>query len=610
MEFQRCSYSMISFARLNYLLRPQLFVVAAFIAMLAVSWRRWTSMIVDIGRETDLPLRLMNGELLYRDVHYLYPPFSPYLNALLYKVFGGHLDTLAFSGIVFTALLIFICYKIARKLMPPVGASIAAALIAIMSFKPAGSLVLPYSFAGLHAAVFALAAVLFTLRYAENRKRADLVITGIFIGLAAITKQEFAFAAAVAVSAYSIYLHRTDFRLILRDISLAAIPALAIAVPVFGLLFAAIDWRILINDCHLFYTNIPESLNFYNRFRSGLNDPLGSFVQMIGAAAISTAFVVVIVFFSDRRGKSRARLAYWFAGSAAVAVPILYLYRDQWDGSPLRALPFFLMAIIVYTWSRRTGDSNADADDLEGRASPHFLFIVAVFSLALIFRVLLRVPSGGFSGSFYVPPSLILLIYALLTALPLAVKKWSGDENSYSRAVAITRAFCILAIIGTAISFSFRYRARFGYEISAHRGTLVAERGSGPTIDAALKFIEANTSENEVITVLPEGSDLAFLTGRRINLRHQVLIPGFLGEQDEKDAIEALKKANVRYIFITNRPMREFGATAFGEDFYTTFGGFINENYETVAAFGSPGDPDPKIGGPQFFIKVLKRNEP
>ncbi len=601
---------MISNTRLNYLLRPQLFVVVAFIAMLAVSWRRWTSMIVDLGRETDLPLRLMNGELLYRDIHYLYPPFSPYFNALLYKVFGVHLDTLAFSGIVFTALLIFICYKIARKLMPPVGASIAAALIVVMSFKPAGSLVLPYSFAGLHAAVFALAAILFTLRYAKNRKRGDLLITGIFIGLAAITKQEFAFAAAVAVSAYSIYLHRTNVRLILRDISLAAIPAMAIAVPVFGWLFASIDWRILINDCHLFYTNIPESLNFYNRFRSGLNDPLGSFLQMIGAAAISTVFVVLIVFFSDRRGQFRARLAYWFTGSLAVAIPILFLYRDQWDGSPLRAVPFLLLAIIVYTWRGGPGNTTEDADDLNGTASPHFLFIVAIFSLALIFRVVLRVPSGGFSGSFYVPPSLILLVYALLTALPLAVKRWSGDQNSYSGAVAITRTLCILAIIGTAVSFSFRYRARFGYEISAQRGTLVAERGSGPTIDAALEFIEANTAEYEVIAVLPEGNDVAFLTGRRINLRHQVLIPGFLGEQDEKDAIEALKNGNVRYIFITNRPMREFGATAFGEDFYTILGSFIDKNYETVAAFGSPGDSDPKIGGPQFFIKVLQRKGP
>src|SRR5688572_23945373 len=128
-------------ARQIAMVPPSVYVVLTFAIMLAVSWRRWTSMIVDIGRETDLPLRLMHGEMLYRDVHYLYPPFSPYFNSLLYGVFGVYLDTLAFSGIFFTALLVLLCYLIAKKLMPASGAAIAASLITVMSFKPAGSLI-------------------------------------------------------------------------------------------------------------------------------------------------------------------------------------------------------------------------------------------------------------------------------------------------------------------------------------------------------------------------------------------------------------------------------------------------------------------------------------
>ena len=38
--------------------------------MLVVSWRRWASAIVDSGREMDLPLRLLEGDVLYRDVFY------------------------------------------------------------------------------------------------------------------------------------------------------------------------------------------------------------------------------------------------------------------------------------------------------------------------------------------------------------------------------------------------------------------------------------------------------------------------------------------------------------------------------------------------------------
>ena len=596
-------------ARSISILPPQVFVGATFLIMLAVSWRKWTSMIVDIGRETDLPFRLMNGEMLYRDIHYLYPPFSPYFNSLLYRVFGVHLDTLAFSGIIFTAILVVLCYAIARKLMPPTGAAIAASLITVLSFKPAGSLILPYSFAGLHGVVFALASVYFTIRFAERRNNRDLVISGVFIGLATITKQEFGFASAATVMACAVFLNRSNVRGVVRDISLAAVPALLIAVPVFGMLFATIDWRILIEDCHLFYTNIPESLEIYNRFRSGLNDPVGSFIQMIGAAAVSLVFAALIIFLSDRTTKLRRTLIFWFAASLAVALLVLFMYREGWDGSPLRALPFLLIAFIVAAWRRERDAGQKLPTSAKGVASPQIVFILAIFSLAILARVALRVPSGGFSGSFYVPPSLILVVYALLVELPAKIKRWTGDDGSYVRARSIAIAFCVIAIVGTTVSFSIRYRSRFGHEISTIRGRLIAERGSGPTLEDALNYVEAHTSDNEVIAVLPEGNDLAFLTGRRINFRHQVLIPDFLNKEDEMQAIDALEKADVRHILITNRPMREFGETAFGEDFNRTLGTYIWRNFETVAVFGDTDQPDPKIGDPKFFIKALKRRD-
>ena len=40
----------------------------------------------------DLPLRLLEGDVLYRDVFYMYPPFSPYFNSFLYSLFGVHLE--------------------------------------------------------------------------------------------------------------------------------------------------------------------------------------------------------------------------------------------------------------------------------------------------------------------------------------------------------------------------------------------------------------------------------------------------------------------------------------------------------------------------------------
>ncbi|MDQ3013698.1 MAG: glycosyltransferase family 39 protein, partial [Acidobacteriota bacterium] len=146
---------------------PQSAIWLVFAAMLAVSWRRWTSPIADSGREMDLPLRLLKGELLYRDVHHLYPPFAPYFNALLYSIFGVHLDVLHAAGILCSILIATLCYRIARRLLAPVDASLAGVAVVIFCiFKPAGNLIEPYSFAALYACAFALGALLLTLRYA------------------------------------------------------------------------------------------------------------------------------------------------------------------------------------------------------------------------------------------------------------------------------------------------------------------------------------------------------------------------------------------------------------------------------------------------------------
>ena len=56
--------------------------------LLAFTWRRWPDVLVDFGRELYVPWRLAEGAILYRDVAYFNGPFSPYFNAVLFRVFG------------------------------------------------------------------------------------------------------------------------------------------------------------------------------------------------------------------------------------------------------------------------------------------------------------------------------------------------------------------------------------------------------------------------------------------------------------------------------------------------------------------------------------------
>jgi 4-amino-4-deoxy-L-arabinose transferase-like glycosyltransferase len=606
---------------------PTIAIALVFLAMLAVSWRRWTSPIADSGREMDLPRRLLDGEWLYRDVHYLYPPFAPYFNATLYRIFGVHLDVLHASGLVCAVLIAWLCYRIARRLLPPGEAAIAVCGVLVWCvFKPAGNLIAPYSFAALYSMVFGLVALWATLRYVTpaeggTRTARPLLVAGVLIGLAAVTKQEFAFAAAATVTAAVAHQRGTQWRRLAADLALTAGPALAIALPVYGWLFHTIGWDTLVVDCHLFYTHLPRSLLFYNANRTGLDRPAFSLLQMLGGAAVVAAAASAIVLLSMPWERRRPRLPWVILAFSLLAVFFIRsIAGRQWDGSPLRALPLLLAGILVRSPAFRrkrvekTGSPRQTTRPwrlhrLPPEGGTTNLFVIAVYSLAVLGRVVLRVPSGGAFGGFFLPTSLIVIFYLLACVLPYWIERWTDDEGAARRARRIGRGLFILMLLTTAVVFGVRYRRNFNHEIHAARGHLFAPRGSGPAIGQALRYLEANTRPGEAIAVLPEGADLGFLTGRRSTLRHQIQIPGLMREPDEQAAIAALRREDVRTVLVVNRPMREFGLEAFGRDFYTGLGSWLETRYRVVAVFGAAVDSGAPIGSPAFFIKVYARTD-
>jgi len=596
---------------------PHAAISLAFIFMLIVSWRRWTSPIIDSGRELDLPLRLLRGELLYRDVHYLYPPLSPYLNALLYRLFGAHLDVLLASGVVCAVVVIALCYLIARRLMRPWEAAVAAIMVIVWCvFKPAGNLISPYAFAALHGMMLALGGLLFTLRYGERQRRRELLAVGSLIGLAAITKQEFAVAAAVTVTAALSFIHRTNFKLLVSRLALVAIPAAAIALPVYGFFLRRVGWQILVADCHLFYTHLPASLVYYNAQRTGLDHPFSSLAQMLGAAAVGVAIAVAIAWLSilsatwGERSGLKARLpkmTRWcgliFVISMACVFSLKALTHNRWDGSPLRALPLLLLGLIVAEWRRATIRKGVSP------APPPHLFITSVYSLAILARVALRVPSGGAFGGFFLPTSLILIYYLVTLAWPHALGSRTQHPRIAHRARLMGQTFLGVLLFVTAVVFAVRYRANYNFEVTAPRGRLYTTRPVGQAMHEAIDFITARTAPDEAIAVLPEGSDLAFLSGRRMPLRLQIFLPGFLDEPGERDEIRRLQQAPVRYLLIVNRPVREFGAEALGRDYFPTLGRWIEEHYRLALVCGIAHDHQLQIGDPAFFIKIYAAHD-
>src|SRR5215510_5128624 len=149
---------------------PHSAIIFLFIAMLAASWQRWTQPLIDHGREMNIPARILTGERLYNDVQFLYGPFAPHFNALLYRVFGIHLSVLKASGAVCAILILLMTYRLARTLMSDWKTFLAAGLaLVICALKSTANYIQPYAYAALYGLVFALGSLIATVSYIRLR---------------------------------------------------------------------------------------------------------------------------------------------------------------------------------------------------------------------------------------------------------------------------------------------------------------------------------------------------------------------------------------------------------------------------------------------------------
>jgi Dolichyl-phosphate-mannose-protein mannosyltransferase len=586
-------------------------ITISFVAMLIFSWRRWASAIADSGREMDLPLRLLEGDALYRDVFYMYPPFSPYFNSLLYSIWGARLEVLQASGVLFSILALVISYRIARRFLERIDAALAVlAILLLCVFKPSGNLISPYSYSALHGMVFSLATLLFCLRFSENRRFRELFVAGVFAGLAAISKQEFGIVSAITGLATIAWLALLKDRLShiphrAKQFTVFVLPILAIVTSVFGWLLYLHGWTLIVEDCHLLLTHLPSSLIYYNSQRTGLDRPYASIVQVFGGAIVCiviASMITLVSFVCARIHKAEIgrALILKFAVLTIAGGAIFSLIQTTtagWDGSPLRGLPVILVLVIIVEWKRGKGTSAA-------------LMIVAIYSLIVLGRVALRVPSGGAFGSFFLPTSLIILSTLLLRCLRESVEKWSGSRAAGTCAMWAARGLLCAVLIATGAVFAVRYRKSYIFPVSAPRGTLFLPAGVGPAYNETIDFLTSRTRPDDKIAVLPEGSDLTFLSERRNPLRHQNLHPGMMSEEGEAEAIRQLSTQPIAFIVITNRPMREFGGEAFGRDYYQRFGRAIEEEYELVKICGGVSEGEAVIGSRKFFTKIYKRRAP
>jgi hypothetical protein len=581
-------------------------LAAAFAILLAVSWQKWANLTIDGGREMNTPLRLLRGELIYADVYYLYGPFAPYLNAALYALCGIHLNTLYGAGIIASIVLLLLIFQLGENLTGPWEAALTTWMVMVFCvFKQDGNYVFPYTYSAVYGTILGVSAVAAQVRYIRRRQSRQLTLAGVFVGLALICKIEFGFAATMSALAVAVS-ERPGARMgaLVRGLW----PALAICLLTYGVLLASVSWDSLVKDTFLWPFDIPSELVYFNKAKLGLNDPAKTIRELLSAVAMLglAATAVIVASASRARGSmsvfralprpSLRRLLLVAGASASALLVNRLMYKTRWDVSPFRALPVLCLAPI-YGYATRI--NRAQEPDAQRRS----LFVVGVYSLAVLGRVILRVPSGGAYGAYLLPVPLLLFTHIatgfyspLLSAVPVAAR----------RARRTVVVLLITALTGASAVIAYRYLKADYVALETPRGAARLSPTDRAAFAGALDFIARHTQPGEYVAAVPEGSSLNFLADRPAPLRYEILTPGFLTPDGEERAIAQLDAKQVKLIFVLNRPTKEFGCPAFGRDCYRILGRWINDNYQATAVFGDGANLASQIGDARFFIKALR----
>lgn len=599
-------------------------LAAFFLTGLALTWHRWGTPLVDCGREMQQPLRLLAGEHLYSDIRHIYGPLSPHFNAFLFRIFGPSLNTLYGSGITGGIIIIFLTYLLGRRLMDPFGALAASmGIVALCAFKFTANYPLPYSFCALHGCLFALLTLYLlsrtmTTEQPEHGPAAwPFILAGISAGLASLAKLEMGIAATGTGIAAAFLLGVPNTKRLARLGLAFALPALAVTGLGYGLVLYQVGPKVFFDESYLFFLKVPPELVYFNRQISGFDDPLASGRLILVAAlkilALAVLVVIIAGFIVNLRTTEKGKeitpgfgsLRYWFATLAALlgSIALLSLREPkQWETGPFAAAPVMLLVILGFTAFRAYREFREKAI----RPDTAMLIVFCVFAFLSIGRLILRVRSGGAYSSFMLPASVILFVYFFRSWWP------SFIPNESARKLAARFAVVVLYISAAASLgiICYRYQTQATYAIATPYGTMVTGPELGVTFTKAMSVIERETTPDDSVLICPEATSLNFFTRRRNPTRDDILIPGYLDAQGERETIARLERKPPKLVLVPNRPTKEFGAVVLGRDYYKELMKWVEERYELIEVISQkPITGEPRIGDRTFFFKVYRLKE-
>ena len=496
--------------------------IVAFLALLAqLQIYDRTAVAMDEGHLAAAASRILDGEVLYRDIHTGIGPGIYYATAALLGVFGSDLLVTRQAQIAVNLVIAVCLWLLAVRVVRLHWAALAPALYLLL--LAAGFPVLTMLNYSSLSLAGALAALLWSQRYLASGRRRDGVILGLLLAATALTKQNFGALALLAIGtsllwnrSRSAFADRGALSMLLPVAAAgAALALLTVGYFASSGAFLALVRATLIDiggpQLASFNNPIPPLLGPHPRDEPRfvfLYTPPALFNHLMHGGKLFGASI------SPFLGELAIRLSYGIPIASLVAAPL--------------ALHF-----------GRSGTAL-----LRGEARATALF-AAVFFLGIF-------PSAIWSHlAFVVPPALL----ALVICLDRLEARLVPADGTAAKAAAVVALALAVGCGAASLRIGSEVRGWYPRPLDLSRARVFVTENQRGLYRGAVDFVERCTAEEEAIFVAPDIPLVYFLSARPNATRYDLTIPGNV---DGSAIVERLETLGVRCVVYNPRMYPEF----------------------------------------------------
>ena len=477
---------------------------------------------MDEGQLVAVAVRILEGEVLYRDIHTGVGPGIYHLTAALFELFGPEVRVTRWAQVAVNTGIALTLFAIARRVARAHWAGLAAALFIFLTVVGFPVLTM-LNYASL-SLFLALGALLALQRYLESARIGEGLVLGGLLALAALTKQNYGLFAILAIG-IAIAWSRSRSALAGRSLMAAMFPivtaggSLALLTTLYfwshgalGDLVAATVVDLVGAQVEAFDNPIPPIFGSLPRDDPRfvfLYTPPTLFNQILQGGTIFERPITPLV------REIATRLSYGIPLAALVASPLL-LWRDRRSSDPRPA-----------------------------NESRSIVVFAALFALGIF-------PSAIWSHLAFILPPILLVLALELDALEEVVRQRALVPK---RAPAIACTALLLLVTAASFRISSTIRGWFPIPLDLPGVRLHVTPGTSALYHGALRFLDDCAGSGEPIFVAPDIPIVYFLSRRPNPTPYDLVIPGNV---DDSVIIEELERARVRCVVYNPRMYPEF----------------------------------------------------